>query len=115
MSHFDADDRRHGLFDPSRSKNDLAIIGDVTLATLIDRGARKRIYTDEIAEDCRPRITVETAGPGECGIAYPRFVCGTRCYPYEDISAIDGLEMLFAATAPILKKKINTWADENIH
>ena len=25
------------------------------------------------------------------------------------------IPMLFAATAPILKKKINTWADENIH
>jgi len=97
--HFEAGDRRYGVPDPMWPRDNMAAARNVKLAALIDRGVRELVYTYDMGDDWRHTITIETVGPGEPGIRYPRFVAGERRCPPEDVGGIPGYEMFLDAMA----------------
>jgi len=87
---------------------------NVKLATLIDRSVRNLVYTDDVGDDWRHTVTVETVGPGEPDLKYPRFVAGERRCPPEDVGALPGFEMfLNAVTDPAHEDhhRLRDWYD----
>lgn len=95
--HVEAGDRRYGLPDPMWPESGMAAAKNVKLAALIDRSVRELVYTDDMGDDRRHTITVETVGPGEPDVKYPRFVAGERRCPPEDVGGLPGYEMFLEA------------------
>jgi hypothetical protein len=82
-------------------KSGMADAKNVKLANLIDRGVRELVYTYDMGDDWRHTVTVETVGPGEPDVKYPRFIEGERRCPPEDVGGLPGFELfLDAMTAP---------------
>ena len=86
--HFEAGDRRYGLPDPMWPESGMAAAKNVKLTALIDRGVRELVYTYEMGDDWRHTITVETVGPGEPDVKYPRFVARRAALPAEDVGGL---------------------------
>lgn len=97
--HFEVGDRRYGVPGPLWPDSDMAAAKNVKLAALIDRGVSQLLYTYDIGDDWRHTITIETVGPGECGVKYPRFVEGERRCPPEDVGGFPGFELFLTAMA----------------
>lgn len=71
----------------------------VKLAALIDRGVSELFHTYDMGDDWQHTITLETVGPGEHDVKYPRFVEGQRRCPPEDIGSLAGYEIFLDAMA----------------
>ncbi|ODP38899.1 MULTISPECIES: plasmid pRiA4b ORF-3 family protein [Sphingomonas] len=97
--HFEAGDRRYGLPDLVWPESGMTAAKSVKLAALVDRDVRELVYTYDMGDDWRHTITVETVGPGEPDIKYPRFVAGERRCPPEDVGGLPGYEMFLEAMA----------------
>lgn len=85
--------------DPMWPESGMAAAKNVKLAALIDRGVQELVYTYDIGDDWRHTITVETVGPAEPDVKYPRFVAGERRCPPEDVGGLPGYEMFLDAMA----------------
>ena len=77
----------------------VAAARNVKLAALIDREIRELLYTYAMGDDWRHTITVETVGPGEPNVKYPRFVAGERRGPPADVGGLPGFELFQDAMA----------------
>ncbi len=97
--HFEAGDRRYGIPDPMWPESGMTAAKNVKLAALIDKGVRELVYTYDMGDDWRHTITIETVGPGELDVKYPRFVDGARRCPPEDVGGLPGFEMFLDAMA----------------
>ena len=54
-----------------------------------------------MGDDWRYTITVETVGPGELKVKYPRLVVGERRCPPEDVGGLPGYVMFLDALADL--------------
>lgn len=97
--HFEVGDQRYGVPDPMWPDSCTAAAKNVKLAALIDRGSREFLYTYDMGDDWRHTITVETVGPGEPEVKYPRFVAGEQRCPPEDVGGLPGFELFLDAMA----------------
>lgn len=97
--HFEVGDQRYGVPDPMWPDSCTATAKNVKLAALIDRGSREFLYTYDMGDDWRHTITVETVGPGEPKVKYPRFVAGEQRCPPEDVGGLPGFELFLDAMA----------------
>lgn len=97
--HVEAGDRRYGIPDPMWPESGMTAAKNVKLAALVDRGVRELVYTYDMGDDCRHTITLETVGPGEADVKYPRFVDGARRCPPEDAGGLPGFEIFLDAIA----------------
>lgn len=97
--HFEAGDRRYGAPDPMWPEGGMGVAKNVKLAALIERGVSELFYTYDMGEDWRHIITLETVGPGERDVKYPRFVEGQRRCPPEDVGGLPGDEIFLDAMA----------------
>lgn len=97
--HFEVGDQRYGVPDPMWRDSCTAAAKNVKLAALIDRGSREFLYTYDMGDDWRHTITVETVGPGEPEVKYPRFVAGEQRCPPEDVGGLPGFELFLDAMA----------------
>lgn len=97
--HIEAGDRRYGVPDPMWPKSGMSAAKNVKLAALIDQGVSELFYTYDMGDDWRHTITLETVGPGEHDVKYPRFVEGQRRCPPEDVGGLPGYEMFLDAMA----------------
>ncbi|HJO63836.1 MAG TPA: plasmid pRiA4b ORF-3 family protein [Sphingomonas sanguinis] len=97
--HFEAGDRRYGIPDRMWPESCMTAAKNVKLAALIDWGVRGLVYTYDMGDDWRHTIIIESVGPGEPDVKYPRFVDGEWCCPPEDVGGLPGFEMFLDARA----------------
>lgn len=98
LCHFETGYRRY-VPDPTWPDRGMAAAKNVKLAALMDRGICELVYTYDMGGEWPHTITVETVGPGEPDVKYPRFVDGERCWPPEDVGGLPGFELFLDAMA----------------
>jgi len=96
---FEVDGRRYGRPDPHWKDDSVFAASNIRLRALIDRGVRQFDYTYDMGDDWHHVVSIESVGPGEPGMEYPRYVGGARRCPPEDVGGIPGFENFLDAIA----------------
>ena len=96
---FEAADVRYGLHDPDWPDVEFVAAEDAKLDDLVGQGVRAFSYTYDMGDDWRHVVTVESVGPAEAGIVYPRLIGGERRCPPEDVGGLPGFDHFLAAVA----------------